>query len=216
MQQKLVLTRRLLLAHIASMAALGMAIGSRAVLAAAHRHARTPSQTEGPFYPVPIPAEPSNDLIHSAAGTAEGLPLSLTGRVLNVDRTPAYGARVEIWQADQRGIYRHPRAPNQGNEDPAFKGYGESVADRDGRYSFLTIVPVPYTGRPPHIHVKVRVGEQEILTTQLYLKGHPDNERDGILSRLLFQNNDALMIEPRLASVGSGRNGHAATFDLVI
>ena len=142
--------------------------------------------------------------------------ISTSNLAPDVDGTPASGAKVEIWQADQRGIYRHPRAPNQGNEDPAFKGYGESVADQDGRYSFLTIVPVPYTGRPPHIHVKVWVGKQEILTTQLYLRGNPDNERDGLLSRLLFPNKDALMIEPRSAGVGSGRNGHAATFDLVI
>lgn len=209
-------TRRSLLSRVAFTAALGMATDWRAVLAATKRRARTPSQTEGPFYPVRKPAVRGNDLIHGAIGTAEGKPLELVGRVLDVDSSPVPGARVEIWQADRRGIYRHPRAPNQGKEDPAFKGYGDSMADQSGRYSFLTIVPVPYTGRPPHIHVKVWVGEQNILTTQLYLKDHPENKRDGLLSMLLFRNSDQLMIDPQRASIGSGIEGHKATFDLVI
>ena len=52
-------------------------------------------------------------------------------------------------------IYRHHGAPGQGSGDPHFAGYGETVTAEDGSYGFLTIVPVAYPGRPPHIHVKV-------------------------------------------------------------
>ncbi|HEX3135805.1 MAG TPA: intradiol ring-cleavage dioxygenase, partial [Planctomycetota bacterium] len=51
----------------------------------------------------------------------------------------------------------------------------------DGAYRFRTIRPVAYPGRTPHIHVKIRQGETELLTTQCYVNGDPGNERDGIL-----------------------------------
>ena len=40
---------------------------------------------------------------------------------------------------------------------------------------------MPYSGRCPHIHAKVRVNGRELLTTQLYIKGHPQNEQDGMV-----------------------------------
>ena len=48
----------------------------------------------------------------------------------------------------------------------------------DGQYRFRTIRPVPYSGRTPHIHVKVKLGTRELLTTQLYVAGDPGNARD--------------------------------------
>jgi protocatechuate 3,4-dioxygenase beta subunit len=39
---------------------------------------------------------------------------------------------------------------------------------------------VPYPGRTPHIHFKIKQGRKELLTTQLYIKGHPNNPKDGI------------------------------------
>jgi protocatechuate 3,4-dioxygenase beta subunit len=45
---------------------------------------------------------------------------------------------------------------------------------------FRTIKPVPYPGRTPHIHFKVKVKGKDELTTQLYVKGHAGNERDGL------------------------------------
>ena len=50
-----------------------------------------------------------------------------------------------------------------------------------GEYRFRTIKPVPYPGRTPHIHVKLRKNDHELLTTQLYVQGHPLNERDRVL-----------------------------------
>ena len=38
-----------------------------------------------------------------------------------------------------------------------FQGFGHDVTDAEGAYSFRTIKPVPYSGRTPHIHVKVLV-----------------------------------------------------------
>ena len=47
-----------------------------------------------------------------------------------------------------------------------------------------TIKPVPYPGRTPHIHFKVRLKGNEELTTQCYIKGHAGNEQDSIYRSL--------------------------------
>ena len=165
----------------------------------------TPRQSAGPYYPLDKPRPARNDLLHGATGIAEGVPLELSGRVLSVDGAPVTAATVEIWQCDNRGIYRHPRAPRQGHEDPNFQGYGEVAVDGSGGYTFLTIVPVAYPGRPPHIHTKVKATGIE-LTTQLYLLGHPGNQH--VLDELRF--------EPRAATLSNGITGRVARFDFVL
>lgn len=127
----------------------------------------TASQTEGPYYPLsPIP-ESNNLLLNSEHF---GTELRLSGKVLNTEGQVLAGARVEIWQCDGLGIYPHPRAPKYTEFDPNFSGAGATIVDELGQYNFTTIVPVPYTGRPPHIHTKVFLNDAEKLTSQIYLK----------------------------------------------
>ena len=40
--------------------------------------------------------------------------------------------------------------------------------------------PVPYPGRTPHIHFKVKQKGADEFTTQCYIKGHSENESDGV------------------------------------
>ncbi|MCP4387339.1 MAG: FAD-dependent oxidoreductase [Gammaproteobacteria bacterium] len=54
----------------------------------------------------------------------------------------------------------------------------------DGSYSFRTIKPVPYTGRTPHIHVKVLVDKRERPMPQFYLSDHSDNASDWLFQRI--------------------------------
>lgn len=133
----------------------------------------TVSQTEGPFYPVEPIAE-SNNLLRPGH---QGSVLSLSGSVFDINRNPLPDARVEIWQCDARGIYKHPKAPATESFDLSFEGAGATTTDDEGRYHFTTIVPVPYTGRPPHIHTKILINDVEKLTSQIYLAdsgGHKD------------------------------------------
>ena len=146
----------------------------------------TPSATEGPFYPTQIPADSDGDLVRvaGAAGEAKGDLLLLRGRVLDQDARPVPGALVEIWQCDANGVYLHPGSNRHGQADPAFQGFGRAAADGDGRFRFRTIVPVPYPGRTPHIHMKVLRGGREALTTQFYRAGFAQNGSDGLYRRL--------------------------------
>ena len=63
---------------------------------------RTPSLTEGPFYPDKLPLDQDNDLIVIRDGTtpAVGVITHLTGRILNSAGSPVRGVTMEIWQCD--------------------------------------------------------------------------------------------------------------------
>ena len=148
--------------------------------------AATPGATAGPFYPVRIPSDDDADLVRveGAAREAYGDILHLTGRVLDVGARPIVGARIEIWQCDANGVYLHPGDRQRESRDQGFQGFGYAIADAAGRFAFRTIVPVPYPGRTPHIHVKVLHGGRDLLTTQFYRADHPHNEPDFLFLRL--------------------------------
>ena len=144
----------------------------------------TPPQTPGPFYPDELPLHRDNDLLRRAPGDpqAKGTPAEVTGRVLDANGRPLSGLTVEIWQCDARGYYHHIQEYSGG--DPRFQGFGRTTTAGDGGYRFRTITPVPYSGRAPHVHVRVRGQGIEGLTTQLYIVGHRLNDRDFILGRI--------------------------------
>lgn len=170
----------------------------------------TPSQTEGPFYPVTYPQDADHDLLlNGAARYTRGQPVWLEGVVTDLQGQPVRGAQVEIWQCDGSGHYHHPG--DGGRADPAFQGFGRVTVQADGRYRFRTIKPVPYSGRTPHVHVKVRLGQRELLTTQLYVAGDPGNERDFLWRRLAPAERDALTMPFR-----AGDDGLQANFPIVV
>ena len=143
---------------------------------------QTPRQTEGPFYPTKLPLDTDNDLlkINDSITPGVGEITHLTGRILNLKGDPIRNAIVEIWQCDNNGVYLHPGSDNAGKRDANFQGFGRFVTSSTGEYYFRTIKPVPYPGRTPHIHMIVKQGEKRMLTTQLYIEGFPQNEKDGI------------------------------------
>jgi protocatechuate 3,4-dioxygenase beta subunit len=179
----------------------------------------TPAQTEGPFYPVAFPADTDNDLVQvrGQAAQARGTILHLQGRVLDVSGKPSSGAMVEIWQCDAQGIYDHPGQPGRQRRDSAFQGYGRTLTDAQGAYSFRTLKPVSYPGRTPHIHLKVATGDGRWLTTQFYLAGDPQNERDFVYRGALHDARSRERIEMRLEPANGLEAGAFATsMDIVI
>ena len=143
----------------------------------------TPGQTEGPYYPVAFPADTDFDLLRTgAAAYGKGQPAWVSGTVTDTRGTPLAGGVIEIWQCDQDGHYHHPG--DGGKADPAFQGFGKVTLGKDGGYRFRTLKPAPYSGRTPHIHVKVKLDGQELLTTQFYVQGDPGNARDFLWRRL--------------------------------
>ncbi len=143
---------------------------------------RTPKQTEGPFYPNKLPLDTDNDLliVNESITPAVGKVTHLTGRVLDAKGNPVRNALVEIWQCDARGVYLHTADSGRKERDTNFQGFGRFLTGSSGEYYFRTIKPVPYPGRTPHIHFKVKKAGKELLTTQCYVKGEPGNNRDFI------------------------------------
>ena len=118
-------------------------------------------------------------------------------------RRPADRRReVEIWQCDVYGSYRHPRGAGA-RVDAGFQGFGSSRSDARGGYRFRTIRPVPYTGRTPHIHVKLRHPSFGELTSQLFVAGDPGNAGDFLYRSLSDADREAVEMRPVRAPAGS-------------
>ncbi len=179
--------------------------------------ARTPPQTEGPFYPDHLPLDTDNDLlvVNNAITPAVGEVTWVSGRILDARGEPVRNALVEIWQCDSNGVYLHTRDTHAAREKN-FQGFGRFLTGSTGEYVFRTIKPVSYPGRTPHIHYKVKRSGKELLTTQCYIRGHPQNERDGIWKNLGDAKTREL-VSVDFAPLKHSRTGElAARFDIVL
>ncbi len=170
----------------------------------------TPSQTEGPFYPVALPKDADFDLLKNGSLDYKlGQPIWLEGSVTDMQGAPVRGAQVEIWQADHAGHYDHPG--DGGRIDKAFQGFGRVVVNTQGEYRFRTIRPVAYSGRTPHIHVKVKLAGRELLTTQMYVAGEALNQRDYLWRNLSDVQRNALSVP-----FSPSTDGQRARFNIVV
>jgi len=167
-------------AQTVSLSAAGLIIiGTSPVLASL----ATPWQTEGPFYPDFDIGDTDLDLtlINGHTEVAKGEQIYVHGRVLDTNGEPLANARVDIWQANAAGRYRHANDPNPAELDPHFQGWGIVQTNAEGYYRFKTIKPGAYSLEPmgengwraQHIHYKVSHANQKSITTQLYFPGDP-------------------------------------------
>jgi len=176
-------TRRMIITSTALLALSGV----MPVLAAS-RCISTPSQPEGPFYPLQWPEQHRQDLTFS--GKASGESIVIQGQVMNNDCTPVANALVELWQANTHGRYRHVRDnKNNAQIDPNFYGLGRIKTNKKGEYEFKTIMPGSYAAgpgwqRPPHLHFKVLVNNKKRIVTQMYFVDNPLNNSDLLLAQL--------------------------------
>ncbi len=107
--------------------------------------APTRADSLGPFYE---PGAPFRQKV--------GKGYVLTGRVLSLRACKAVrGARIEFWLANPEGEY-----------DDAHRSTVRTGVK--GTYRFESNRPVPYAGRPPHIHVRVGAPGLRTLVTQHY------------------------------------------------
>jgi protocatechuate 3,4-dioxygenase, beta subunit len=200
--------RRSMLGTCASVAVCAIALPALA----SSRRAIAP-MTDGPFYPprawrarwddwdADLTQVRADGRTSSAGGEWLGLDLQVAdtgGRIVD-------GAEVEIWQCDSLAVYRHPGVPLQpGRHDPGFQGFGAARSGRDGRLAFRTIRPVPYPGRTPHIHIKLRHGSFGEVTSQLFVAGDPGNARDFLWRALEPADREALEMRLQNAPADSG------------
>jgi protocatechuate 3,4-dioxygenase beta subunit len=206
--------RRLFLGSLALGAA---AFTTRGLFAEELTRRRTPPQTEGPFYPNKLPLDTDNDLliVNDSITPAVGDVTHLSGHVLDAKGNPVRNALVEIWQVDRHAVYIHTDCPDQEKRDRNFQGFGRFLTASNGEYYFRTIKPVPYPGRTPHIHFKIKKGREELLTTQCYIKGERRNERDGIFRGIDAADRPAVLVDFKPLK-GSRIGELTAHFDIVL
>jgi protocatechuate 3,4-dioxygenase beta subunit len=172
-----------------------------------------PAMTDGPFYPsIAYRARSLDwdaDLTTVRGRTPDGQPLArargehldLHGVVRDSAGRVVDGAEIEIWQCDAVGSYRHPRGAGD-RIDAGFQGFGATRSDARGGYRFRTIRPVPYPGRTPHIHVKLRHPAFGELSSQLFVAGEPGNAADFLYRSL--GTDDRQDVELRLQRAAAG------------
>ena len=160
----------------------------------------TPATEDGPLYPAEnIPWAKDLTRVPGRSGVAAGEIAYLYGQVVDVDCKPVSDATVEIWQADNRGYYKHPRHSAPDGLDPSFRYFAKHRTDSEGRYAFKTIVPKWYRifdiERAAHVHIKVRSPSNGVLTSEVYFSGA---DQDALRTRdPVFQsrrNKDQLIV----------------------
>ncbi|SFD87087.1 protocatechuate 3,4-dioxygenase [Nitrosomonas sp. Nm166] len=169
----------------------------------------TPSETEGPFYPVKDQQDKDADLtqIEGHSGIAEGQHIIISGQITDVAGHPVEEAMLDIWQADANGRYRHPLDANPATLDANFQGWAIIRSDNNGIFRFKTVMPSAYPAsktwiRPPHIHFKISKSGYRPLTTQMYFPDQELNAKD-----LLFSNKSvaeqSVMIAKKISQQGN-------------
>ena len=83
-------------------------------------------------------------------------------------------AVVEIWMAGPDGDYSDEYR-------------ARLIADEEGNYRFESHVPVPYGGRPPHIHIRVTAPGHDPLVTQHYPVEESTQARTNLVLRVETQ-----------------------------
>ena len=150
----------------------------------------TESTVFGPFFVEGAPRfENGDDIANGASGEA----CIVRGRVLSTELEPISGARVDVWQADDAGMY-----DVQYEGFPAARARGHLFSDSDGRFWFQTVRPSPYSipndgpvgrllrvagrspMRPAHVHFRIAADGYAVLTTHVFVDGDPFLDEDAV------------------------------------
>jgi protocatechuate 3,4-dioxygenase beta subunit len=154
------------------------------------RFRETPAVEEGPYYKSGSPTR--TNLVE------EGVPgekIVFNGYVLDTQGKPISKAWLDFWQANGKGEY-----DNQG-----FTLRGHQYSDEAGKFTLASVLPGAYTGRTPHIHVKVKASEKSpLLTTQLFIPGIDSNKNDFLYQKEL------------LLTMEDGPGGKVAGFNFIV
>ena len=114
---------------------------------------------------------------------AVGEPCWVEGTIRATDGGPVAGARIEVWEADDDGMY------DVQHGDDRTSARGHLFSSDDGSYRFWAITPTPYpiphdgpvgrmleaTGRSPmraaHLHIMVQAPGYRTLVTHIFVHG---------------------------------------------
>ena len=188
----------------------------------------TPATVLGPFH---IDGSPPVQHGHDMSDNLPGVPLVVTGRVLDLDGNPLPGAVLDVWQADADGTYE-AQLPNV--DEARLRAKYQTRPD--GTYQVRTIAPrgyaIPMDGpvgelikqtdisyyRPAHIHFLIDEPGHRRLITHLFQEGSEYLDSD-----VVFGTKETLVVAFQDKPAGPTPDGGEidrpylhATFDFVL
>ncbi|WP_405521927.1 hydroxyquinol 1,2-dioxygenase [Streptomyces canus] len=143
----------------------------------------------GPFF---VEDSPTIELGDDLAFGAPGEPCWVEGTVTDTDGTPLAGALIEVWEADEDGLY------DVQYEAGKRAGRAHLFSAADGGYRFWGLTPTPYpipddgpvgkmldaVGRSPlraaHLHFMVSHEGARTLVTHIFPEGDPIGREDTV------------------------------------
>ncbi|GAA1931293.1 dioxygenase [Nocardioides lentus] len=143
----------------------------------------------GPFF---AEGAPEIELGGDAAQGAPGQPCWVSGTVRDVAGTPVAGAVLDVWEADEEGLY------DVQHGDGRVSGRARLRTDDAGRYAFWCVTPTPYpiphdgpvgdlltaAARGPmrasHLHFMVTAPGLHRLVTHIFVRGDTYQDSDAV------------------------------------
>jgi protocatechuate 3,4-dioxygenase beta subunit len=154
----------------------------------AHQGA-TEATVFGPFF---VPGAPRIEQGGDMAAGAPGEPCWVVGTVRDTHGDPVAGARIDVWEADEDGLY------DVQHHDGRVAARAHLFSDDDGGYRFWAVTPTPYpipsdgpvgrllaaTGRSPmraaHLHLMVSAAGYRRLVTHIFVGGDEIGWADAV------------------------------------
>lgn len=208
---------------------LGLSMQTIAVNNEAYKDA-TEATVFGPFFVDDAPLiEQGGDI----SGGAPGEPCWVEGTVTDTDGNPISNARIEVWEADDEGLYDVQHA------DGRICGRARLFTDAQGNYKFWALKPTPYpipndgpvgrlldaVGRSPyrasHLHFMVVADGYRTLVTHIFVRGDELLDSDsvfGVKESLVkdFHPHPAAQATPDGRPLAGGQSWTDVRFDIVL
>jgi hydroxyquinol 1,2-dioxygenase len=153
------------------------------------RGGATEATVFGPFFAEGSPkVEIGGDISQGAVGEA----CWVEGTVKDLEGNPVRGARVEVWEADEAGLY------DVQYNDGRTAARAHLFTGSEGQYAFWAITPTPYPiphdgpvgemleavgrspMRPSHLHFLVSQPGFRTLVTHIFVRGDPYLTTDAV------------------------------------
>ena len=143
----------------------------------------------GPFF---VEGSPEIGLGGDIAAGASGEPCWVEGSVVDTAGVPVAGAKIEVWEADDEGLY------DVQHGDGRTAARAHLYADDDGAFRFWAIRPTPYAipsdgpvgdllkaahrspVRASHLHFMVTASGLRTLVTHIFVRGCDYLDRDSV------------------------------------
>ncbi|WP_445115342.1 dioxygenase family protein [Acinetobacter sp. WZC-1] len=191
---------------------------------------QTPSTVFGPFFIPNMPLREYKDSIIEEETSQP--PLIIRGNILNQQQQPVAGAKIEVWQTADNGMYS--------GQDPAqsiSNMRGAFISQPDGAYALKSILPISYQipsdgtvgellnyakrhfWRPAHIHFMITAPGYQTLVTHLFVSGDDHLREDtvfGVKDQLIVDYQTLIADQQWSDFVEAGQQFHLIEYQFVL